>query len=105
MLMGGPLKAQDPSGGTGAIAGETHVESGRAEAVKGAFSGSGGNLESQFCGACAGDVEAQERAAALVPFRGEKEPARRNEIERLFRRRNGAQNESARQRQRLLRRP
>lgn len=105
MFMGGPLKAPALSGGTGAVAGKAHVESGGAEAIDGAFSGGGGNLKTQLRRARPHSVEAKKRAAAVVPFRGEKEPARCDKIERLLRRRDRAENESPRQRQRLLRRP
>lgn len=102
--MSGPLKAPGFSGGTGAVASEAHVESRRPKAAD-AFSGSGGNLEPQFSCARAGGVEANKRAATLVSLGREKKPARRDEIKRLFRGRDGAQNKSAWQRQRLLGRP
>ncbi len=81
--MGAPLKTPGLSGRTGAIADEAHVESGRRQSVDGAFSGRGRDLEAQLGGACPRGVEADERAAAPVFLRGEKEAARRDEVEAL----------------------
>ena len=105
MLMGAPLKTPALSGGTGAVAGKAHVESGRREAVDGVFSGSGRHLEAKLGRARADGVEADERATAAVFLRREEEAARRDEIEPLRRRRDEDENGGAGERQRLLPRP
>lgn len=103
--MSAPLKTPSLSGGTGAVAGKAHVESGRREAIGGVFPGRRRDLEAQLGGACAGGVEADERAAALVFLRREEKAARRDEIERFRGLRDEDEDSGASERQRLLARP
>ncbi|MBX9761309.1 MAG: hypothetical protein K2Y29_21205 [Beijerinckiaceae bacterium] len=103
--MSAPLQAPDLPSGTGAIAGKAHVESRRRQSVGGSFTRRRCRFEAQLRGAGARSVKPDQGAATLVIFGGEEKTARRNKVKRLWRGRNRAQDKSASQRQRLLRRP